>query len=531
MKQDIFTGTGGNNLWTTAANWSANAVPGANDDAYIGKQGVNAQAQLETAVTVNSIGTNRGSSLLITNNGSLKATNGTDLSHNDTAAAGSGNNGTIRVEMASLQIQGSFKNAGTIEVGSQAQANIDTIDGSLRLFGGGEIRLGVPGTARGDIIADNVPLVNDDNRITGGLGSIFSKTFDNQEKGVIDVVKSAEPAFTISATDGFKNEGKIKVETDAKLHLGNFETQSLVNSGTITLSGERSQLEINGNYTVSGHGSINMSGAGSSIVSGDLSPSAFTNKSDIVATATGRIGDSHLTFDNSGLVDAKGTGTFLTLNTGTNVIDDAGGTLKAEKGGVLLIQSDVTTGSAHGSGGSIEADKGSSVVIGASVKSGVSSNGSSGKIVIDGGAVVFGAGSSADVPVTFTNNGGTLFLENSTNVNVSGSKGEIDLGNQAKVSVNGDHDTFKCGVDNTISAKGNHESFAFGPATGASTVSGWNSTDSMQLARSDFANWGSLLQHTQQVGADTVISTGANESITLKGVAVSSLNQSQFHFA
>ena len=66
----------------------------------------------------------------------------------------------------------------------------------------------------------------------------------------------------------------------------------------------------------------------------------------------------------------------------------------------------------------------------------------------------------------------------------------------------------------------------FQPAIGVNTVGGFGSTEDHSL----FASWSALLNHTSQVGANTVIALDAADSVTLTNVAMSSLQQSQFHF-
>ena len=300
------------------------------------------------------------------------------------------------------------------------------------------------------------------------------------------------------------------------------------NNGGIIVD-PNSHLRIGNSFDNAKTGTIWMNGGGTSIAS-DGAHATLINQGNIFATAhaSGQIGDgvggaNHLTFSNSGVVAVSKVGSTLTLNTGSNVIADGEhGTLEADQGGKLVIDSNVSTGK----NGTIEATSGGTVVIHGSVTGGILATG---QVVIDGGTVDFLAGSSASVPVNFTKNGGTLELNNTSLVNVTGS-GEVDLGKGAQVSVNGGHDTFKFTGTDTVKASGNSDAFIFGPATGKSTIAGWNSTDTMQLAKSDFASWNDLLHHTKQVGSDTIISVDAADTITLKGVAATSLKQSQFHF-
>ena len=52
----------------------------------------------------------------------------------------------------------------------------------------------------------------------------------------------------------------------------------------------------------------------------------------------------------------------------------------------------------------------------------------------------------------------------------------------------------------------------------------------MQFSTSDFADWNALLGHMTQSGSDTIIAVDAWDTITLKDVTASTLQQSQVTF-
>ena len=66
-----------NGNWTTASDWSSGTVPGAADDVFIGYP---ITVTSDGSVTVNSIGTNTGTTLVIDNMSTFVATNGTGSS-------------------------------------------------------------------------------------------------------------------------------------------------------------------------------------------------------------------------------------------------------------------------------------------------------------------------------------------------------------------------------------------------------------------------------------------------------------------
>ncbi len=112
---------------------------------------------------------------------------------------------------------------------------------------------------------------------------------------------------------------------------------------------------------------------------------------------------------------------------------------------------------------------------------------------------------------------------------VMGSHENISLTN-AQAAVAGDSNTFNLSGSNMVTANGASEAFVFQASIGNNTINGFAATDSMQLSKSDFANWSALLSHTSQLGADTLIKFDAADTITLHGVIASSLTSAQFHF-
>ena len=78
-------------------------------------------------------------------------------------------------------------------------------------------------------------------------------------------------------------------------------------------------------------------------------------------------------------------------------------------------------------------------------------------------------------------------------------------------------------------SSGNTFSFSgiFGNGTITNFVSG---LDGIYLDHNEFADFAAVQSHAQQIGADTVISYDANDSISLHNVALANLHASDFHF-
>jgi hypothetical protein len=131
-------------------------------------------------------------------------------------------------------------------------------------------------------------------------------------------------------------------------------------------------------------------------------------------------------------------------------------------------------------------------------------------------------------------NGGTVYLDNS-NATVTGSNDTInfDTWNEyANIVGNNDTIGFLGELNNSASVTGTGEHFMFSAAWGQASISGFDASDQFNLSASDFGgNWAGAQSHMAQVGANTVITLDPNNSITLAGVAMNTLQSSQFHFA
>ena len=247
-------------------------------------------------------------------------------------------------------------------------------------------------------------------------------------------------------------------------------------SGSMNNTGEidilvGSDLEISGNYAISGSGVTYFKGASADITSDGAAAATFTNKSVIEADYSGQIGDqgiksaNDLTFVNAHEVLATGSGVTLTLNTGSHTINDGGGLLEAENGAILAIDSNVNTGqpsSGSPPGGTIEAASGGTVTLSAKVADGVSGSSVTGQVVIAGGVFEMLAGASVSVPIEFTA-AGTLEILDIATVSVSGSNGAI-------TGVSGDKISLTSGTGDTVTGAG----FTVTAASGTGVTVGGN---------------------------------------------------------
>jgi c-di-AMP phosphodiesterase-like protein len=85
---------------------------------------------------------------------------------------------------------------------------------------------------------------------------------------------------------------------------------------------------------------------------------------------------------------------------------------------------------------------------------------------------------------------------------------------------------------NSFAGEAGVDTFNFQQGFATTNINNFDtSKDVIQFNPVLFANYNSAIASTQQVGANTVISYNANETITLANVAASSLSPTNFKFA
>jgi hypothetical protein len=164
-------------------------------------------------------------------------------------------------------------------------------------------------------------------------------------------------------------------------------------------------------------------------------------------------------------------------------------------------------------------------------------NGAADKIYGSNGDINLGNNQAAQASIyggnnsVYLENGDTLSLFNtgSAGDTVNGGDSVINLTN-AQAHLGGSHDTVNFTGANSLSAVGDTDTFAFQAAIGVSTIAGFNSSDFIELAQTDFASWSVLKGHLSEVSGNAVITLDANDKITLTGVALSSLTKADFEF-
>ena len=84
--------------------------------------------------------------------------------------------------------------------------------------------------------------------------------------------------------------------------------------------------------------------------------------------------------------------------------------------------------------------------------------------------------------------------------------------------------------NNSLTGGGGNNTFIFAPNFGQDTIADFHpGEDTIQIDHTVFADFNDLMTHALAVGSDTVISDAANDSITLKSVALANLHASDFN--
>lgn len=298
---------------------------------------------------------------------------------------------------------------------------------------------------------------------------------------------------------------------------GSGNTITLANGDTLTASNDAISVAASATVTVTGNGDTITGGSGAVInlgasstdtvattgltvklVSGDN----LTASSDTVSVAA----SATVTVTGNGDTITGGSGTVINLGANsTDTVSTTGLTVKLVGGDSLTASSDTV-----------------SVAAGASA----TITGNSNTVTGGSGSVInFGASSTDTVSTT----GLALNLANSDTITASSET--VGMANSSTDKVTGNSNVFNVGSGDTLTLSGTSETVQYGTVTGADTLSGFASSDIIQLSHLDFANWTALQAAMTQSGANTVIRLDASDTITLTGVTKTNLTSSEFRFA
>lgn len=256
------------------------------------------------------------------------------------------------------------------------------------------------------------------------------------------------------------------------------------------------------------------------VLANDTDPDAGDGKT-IVSVSDTALG-GHVTVVDGKLVYAADADAFDLLLPGLKVTDSFSYTMKDASGATSTATVKVTvTGSAWGApqvGGN-----GDSTLTGTASTEYLDGGNGNDKLLGNDGADTLNGGNGNDTLVG--GQGIDVLVGDNGNDSLNGGTGSDVL-----TGDNG-NDTLNGGDGSDLLTGGNgSDRFVFSGAFGKDVVVDFDNSDVIQLDRSQFANFSSVLSHAQQVGANVVITYDADDTITLLDTRLSSLNSGDFTF-
>ena len=253
--------------------------------------------------------------------------------------------GEIEVNSGELVVDGTIKTAGFLDVFNVAVVQSDdmdnsgdvTINNSAAIYNTELINESV-----GFIVLSGSATMQDGSDTNYGQIELFDSStvvdnvLDNTDIGFIFLFNNA----TLTGSGGGTNAGSIVIgKLGGASEDANFEfAGTLDNSGRIELDGSGAGIIIlAGGATLQGGGQIALLGG---TISGPAGGATLTNKDNTIS-GFGNIGDgsNDLTLVNEGIID--GNSTLMTLDTGGNLISNAG-MIQASKFGAVQIGSPIS---------------------------------------------------------------------------------------------------------------------------------------------------------------------------------------------
>lgn len=433
ITNDNWNGGAGN--WSNAANWSA-GVPTSNNNVFIdnGHAGASPVTLDISGAAANNITIDSDDSLNFNNNTSLTVS-GTSISNAGAITINSAGNGTsLIIGSSGVTLSG----AGTLTLGNNSQngifgsvgtnvlTNQSTIQGSGNI---GENQMGLVNS--GTINANqstplNIQLSSTATNTgtleaTSGaslilLGGTFTNTGGTIKAAGTNSTVSLENGVTITGgtltgtTGGVvQAPGGQNITLNGVTITGTYADQnnattqlvgSINNKGTIQLNsvGNGTNLEMNGNVSLTGAGTVTLSNNSQNFLFGATSANRLTNVNNTIQ-GSGNIGDGQMGLTNQSTINANQS-TPLNIQTSSGTTNT--GTLEATSGATLNLVGDTYTNT----GGTIQA-------VGSGSAVNLENN-----VIINGGTLTTSSGGVNQIPGghTATLNGitntGTLAVQN-----------------------------------------------------------------------------------------------------------------------
>jgi autotransporter-associated beta strand protein len=137
-----------------------------------------------------------------------------------------------------------------------------------------------------------------------------------------------------------------------------------------------------------------------------------------------------------------------------------------------------------------------------------------------------------DDTIGFSGGSGNIVSISGNDDVINGSSGEIDL-YDATAKVVGSGETMRLFESDTLNltdAPGSNLLAFTSGVGGQDRITGFESADVLQFSKTEFANYAAISGHVSSSSGNAVITIDASDSITLVGVAASSLTSAQFAF-
>jgi autotransporter-associated beta strand protein len=413
VSTDFYWNTNEVGLWSTGANWSANAVPGAGNNAFIDHGGT---ATVNAAAPVNSvvIGSTNGSAggNLTLSNGALTVSGGVSV------ASASGSTGTLNFNGGSLVTPAIAFGSGTGSVnfnqtGALSVTNAISGAGELRQLGAGTTTISRSNSFSGGTtisngmlyitVADALGTGSLNLTGTGTLGFGGSFTFANAiTTGVASGGLFVDKLTTVALTGGISGTGGIDKSGSGVLVYSNANTYTgttTISDGTLSLAGTAGSL---GAGTVTNNGILSIDRDNAMTLSNAMSGSGFLVKNGATTlTVTGDLTHTGGTEINAGTIRVGDGGTTGSLGDGGSIIN---------KGSLVFERSDaglVVSGNISGSGTVTQAGSGTTTLSGSNIYTGVTT--------ISNGVLRSGNNGSLSSGSGFELKGGTISVNGTTN--------------------------------------------------------------------------------------------------------------------
>ena len=291
-------------------------------------------------------------------------------------------------------------------------------------------------------------------------------------------------------------------------------TGTVDNTGTVSLNAtaNTADLAVVGAATLTGAGKVTLSNNAGNVITSNGAAATLTNVNNTISGA-GAIGDSHLTLNNQGTINANDA-LALVINTGSNTITNSG-TLEATSSGGLNIDSNVnnsktiealgtnakvviestvtntTTGLVLASGSSAQVDLDNATISGGKLQT----SGSNAVIetvsgstdALDGGNISSGStveinANSALVLNGTVGNSGTLLVNGTLDVDGALAGGTTEISGAGRVVV-----AQSSGENVSFLAKDTGQLVLNQATSYKGTISGFGTTQSIDLTDIDFA--------------------------------------------